>query len=231
MSNLYVTDIAWLERMEVFEKAFLCVNKERQQKIQMYQQQNDRARSLAAGLLLKHAMYREKKAELPLVMNTHGRPYARECDDFYFSLSHSGNYAICAVGSRNIGADIQEWKELKQNLASRFFHQEEILYLEQIRQTSGEEEYCRTFFNLWSLKESYIKYTGVGFAQGMQKDNLIPLLQCGQCILMDACKKPIQIFGQLYQAYQGYSIGVVSSEDNLTSAICYLSGEELLGTV
>ena len=76
-----------------------------------------------------------------------------------FNLSHSGRYAACIVGAGMCGIDIEQIKE-KGNfsrVAERFFCENERIYLK-------SEETSEAFYKIWTLKESYMKYTGMGFA-------------------------------------------------------------------
>jgi 4'-phosphopantetheinyl transferase len=88
------------------------------------------------------------------------KPYIRELPDLHFSISHSGNWWICAVSEGEVGLDIQEEKVRNpERLAKRFFHSDEIRWLEK----NGFDQFCR----IWAYKESYVKYTGVGLLKGM----------------------------------------------------------------
>ncbi|MDD4774148.1 MAG: 4'-phosphopantetheinyl transferase superfamily protein [Eubacteriales bacterium] len=85
-----------------------------------------------------------------------GRPRFTEDGLPYFSVSHSGDLWACAVSGRRVGLDIQR-VTCERNvpaISRRFFHPEEIAYLEQ----NG----YNGFFSVWTAKESYVKYTGDG---------------------------------------------------------------------
>lgn len=96
-----------------------------------------------------------------------GKPYFQEIP-LFFSLSHSGEYVLCAVSCREVGADIQKlqpadvWK-----LAKRFYSEAECLAL---KRCESEEERQRLFFELWSRKEAYGKLTGTGVATVLGQD-------------------------------------------------------------
>ncbi len=97
-----------------------------------------------------------------------GKPYLQG-DPFYFNLSHSGNYVICAVSTREIGADIQQHGAGgMERLAQRFFSADEVSAL----QACGEEREA-LFYRLWTRKEAYGKLTGRGIA-GALEVNLLP---------------------------------------------------------
>lgn len=97
----------------------------------------------------------------------HGKP---EIVDFpmYFSLSHSGDYVLCAVSDREVGADIQKLQAAGfSKLASRFFTEAEYQTLEKC---VDEAERQKLFFRLWTKKEAYGKLTGQGVAAILNRD-------------------------------------------------------------
>lgn len=96
-----------------------------------------------------------------------GKPYFQGIP-LYFSLSHSGEYVLCAVSCREVGADIQKIQPADVGkLAKRFFSGSEYLALERC---GPAEERQRLFFELWSRKEAYGKLTGEGAAAVIGED-------------------------------------------------------------
>lgn len=96
----------------------------------------------------------------------HGKP---ELVDFplHFSLSHSGEYVLCAVSESEVGADIQRMQPLDfLRLAGRFFTEAERAAIE----VCGEAERQGLFFRLWARKEAYGKLTGRGIAAALHRD-------------------------------------------------------------
>ena len=72
-----------------------------------------------------------------------------------FSVSHSGPYWACVVADRPVGLDIQMHKGGRlEDIAGRFFHEKEAAWLK----VQGIEH----FFDVWTAKESYVKWTGQG---------------------------------------------------------------------
>ncbi len=91
-----------------------------------------------------------------------GKPYLAG-GPFFFSLSHSGDYVLCAVSGQEVGADIQKMQQADYGkLASRFFAGEECRLLEQCR---SEEDRRMLFYWLWTRKEALGKLTGRGVAK------------------------------------------------------------------
>ena len=110
-----------------------------------------------------------------ILRGEHGKPYFADRDMPHFSLSHSGSRMACAVGPAPCGMDIQEhtFRGKKRNpaylirLAERYFHPDEAEYLKKSADTGN------TFFDLWSARESYVKYTGEGITGDFSAFNIL----------------------------------------------------------
>jgi phosphopantetheine--protein transferase-like protein len=98
-----------------------------------------------------------------------GKPYLLNYPDLFFNLSHSKDVVVCVLSGQEIGVDVQKHVKVKENLAHRFFTAEEDAFLDTLKQEDGSigKDYAEWFFRLWSIKESYIKYTGKGMKQGL----------------------------------------------------------------
>ena len=92
-------------------------------------------------------------------INREGKPYIENCP-YHFNLSHSGDFLLLAVGECPVGADIEKITRILPKTLKQYFSQEE--------QTLVEKEGKKTFFEFWTKKESYVKYTGEGI-KGLSK--------------------------------------------------------------
>lgn len=86
------------------------------------------------------------------------------------SITDSGSYWIVGVSDQRIGIDLQENRIRKapcspddasrcRKLASRYFHDSESSY---VLSSQTDAETIRRFFQIWTAKEAYVKYTGTG---------------------------------------------------------------------
>ncbi len=93
-----------------------------------------------------------------------GKPYLRD-QELFFSLSHSGDYAACAISQGEIGLDIQQVRQADTDrLAARFYPSRE----KDILQACSEESDRRLlFYQLWVQKESYGKLEGSGLPKAL----------------------------------------------------------------
>lgn len=89
--------------------------------------------------------------------NKYGKPYLKSYDNFYFNLSYSENIVTCGISSREIGIDIEKIKNINfKKITNLFFTKHENNYI------LNSSDKLKCFFKLWTLKESYLKYTGKG---------------------------------------------------------------------
>ncbi len=96
-----------------------------------------------------------------------GKPYLENVP-LYFNLSHSGDYVLCAVSGREVGADIQKIQPVDvMKLARRFFSEPECRTLERCE---NEQERQWVFLRLWTRKEAWGKFTGEGVAAALGRD-------------------------------------------------------------
>jgi len=88
------------------------------------------------------------------------------CNEIYISVSHSGRYFVCVISDAPVGVDVQEARSVKaMNIAGRYFTAEEIKYIEE----TGDEG----FFLIWTRKEAYSKYTGLGLEEIMKGTDVL----------------------------------------------------------
>ena len=142
MTSVYITNILSLMNGEIYEYYYSRIGKTRQDKANGLLRPEDKARSVGAGAVLRFAV--EDSAQynyddLKLLTDKRGKPYF-EGNPFFISLSHSGDYAVCAISDSPVGVDIEKEKTLTENFKKRFAP--DILE--------------------WTKKEAKGKLTGVG---------------------------------------------------------------------
>lgn len=119
-----------------------------------------RAEGICSERLMIHAL-RDTDSEIHLPpeirTNEYGKPEL-ENSLLHFSLSHSGSYCACAVGSTVIGADIQKRAMFDRRIAERNFSAAELEFV------LNAEDMDAAFTKIWAMKESYVKALGKGLA-------------------------------------------------------------------
>ncbi len=133
-----------------------------------FHREKDQRRALLARSLLRETLSRY--APVPprawrFALGPHGKPEiaAPAAPRLRFNLSHTADLVACAVTlGDEIGVDVEEWTRPCEalELGERVFTPEENQAL--LALSPGARQ--RRFFELWTLKEAYLKARGLGFA-------------------------------------------------------------------
>lgn len=105
--------------------------------------------------------------ELKFEITEHGKPELSNSSlPLRFNLSHNNNLIICTVClNHDIGCDVENLsrKINVSSIARRYFSENEYLALQKL--PAGTQQ--AKFFEYWTLKEAFVKATGLGISQGL----------------------------------------------------------------
>ena len=163
-AKTYYTDFSSLLDPSMLEKKIPLVPPERQERIETAKRPETKASLLAAGMLLNAVIKQEYNiSAFEVAIANHGKPYLVGHEDIHFNLSHSGTIAVCTVSDTEVGVDIEKTDAPHDmmGVANRFFSLLE--YNAILMSHNPKEAFCR----LWTLRESYVKMRGMGFAIGL----------------------------------------------------------------
>ncbi len=158
MTNLYLLRVTPLEEERTREHYLPTVSPFRREKVERFQKDRAKAASLGAGMLLRWALFRRGIDRDDTVTDSWGRPWAAAAPSLYLSLSHSGEYAVCALGDEPLGVDVQQIGPLRPGVLKRFYSEKE----REMVADAPEKE--REFARIWARKESYVKALGRGLS-------------------------------------------------------------------
>lgn len=88
------------------------------------------------------------------------KPFLEKAEGCYFSVSYSGEWMAIAASDQEIGVDIERRRTLLTGALRRCFTEREQDYV-------GDDE--RRFFELWTQKEAYVKYAGLGLKRDLRR--------------------------------------------------------------
>lgn len=86
------------------------------------------------------------------------KPYIGSAEHFHFNVSHSGQWVVCAIHDRPVGIDVERIVDVDISLYREHLSAPEYYLLKGARPHMQLE----LFYELWTLKESYMKQTGLG---------------------------------------------------------------------
>lgn len=118
--------------------------------------------------ILKNVMKKEFQISFNDSMierDRYGKPFLKDFPYIHYNISHCDGYIACGVSSEPIGIDIENVRECPTKVLKRVFSDKEIEYVESSRSKDLK------FFQLWTLKESYIKAIGKGLSYPIDKVN------------------------------------------------------------
>lgn len=109
-----------------------------------------------------------KAQDLIFNNGSHGKPELQNPPiALRFNLSHNDNLIVCAVClNNNIGCDVESLsrKISIEAIAKRYFSAQEYKSLIALPQALQQHR----FFEYWTLKEAFVKTTGLGISQGLE---------------------------------------------------------------
>lgn len=160
-------DITQMDRPG-YERLYRQASPERRLRADKCLKAEDKLRCIAADALLRRSVARVLgRSEFTVEKGNYGKPSIQNAPDFHYNLSHSGPWAVIAYGGSPVGIDVEAIRPGApvEKLVRRFF-------------TQAEQEYVRgsteRFFEIWTRKESYLKYLGTGLRRSLDSFCVLP---------------------------------------------------------
>lgn len=160
MIQVFLLDIECLK--DNFDYLLGKMSLQRQNKIKSYSFNDDKLRSLGAGILIDYGLniYGLSRNQINIVYNKMGKSYI-EGKDLYFNISHSDQFVACAFSNEDVGIDLQKVHKVSDSFVNKVCTKKEIDQILNDRENQ--------IIRLWTFKESYLKMTGEGIARDFSK--------------------------------------------------------------
>ena len=158
--KIYTMDTEELADTAFYQKCYSSLSDRRQEKADSYHFSADMKLSVGAGLLLDRGLneYGLRESEVRIGLGENGKPYLLDYPEIHYNLAHSGNMVLAVFADTEVGCDIEQIKTADLKVAKRFFCADEYAYIASLE----EEEQAGAFCRIWTLKESFLKATGMG---------------------------------------------------------------------
>lgn len=145
---------------------FADASLERQAQILAYRRTEDKLRSLCADHLAREMLAAATgltPRDLIFERDAHGKPFAKNCA-LHFNLTHSGDFAACAIHDRPVGIDMEAIRPVRAALSEKVCADAELSWVMPDGAFDNER-----FLRLWTAKEAFLKCTGEGIASDLRK--------------------------------------------------------------
>lgn len=158
MIRTYILHTGELENIRWSDEIF---SERRKEKMAKMKREEAKAMSSCAELLLIYALRKQDPTvplPLPITVTDRDKPEIKDAP-WYFNLSHSKDYAACAVSDAPVGVDIEYFRVRELMYPDRILHPDEAHLLAYISNPNEKKKY---FYECWVAKESYLKNLGIG---------------------------------------------------------------------
>ena len=139
-----------------------AVPEEKKRSAEKFYHKEDAYRSICAEILIRFCIH-ETTGTLSffdMKRNAYGKPYISGIEDFCFNLSHAGEWVVIAYGRKEVGIDVEMMRTDMTGIVNSCYGKSEKAY---IFSAEGREKDERAI-EIWTMKESYVKYRGMGLS-------------------------------------------------------------------
>ncbi|EJQ93985.1 cereulide biosynthesis 4'-phosphopantetheinyl transferase CesP [Bacillus cereus] len=199
--RIYVVELSPITEKKLSE-LYMLISEERRLAVRKLLNKKDKIRSVIGELLVRMVMhFAYRKKNIIFARTREGKPYVDGEPLIHFNVSHAGDYILCAFASHPVGVDVEEVKEIAyEDIVQHCFTKQERQYIFQPIPSP-----LHRFYEIWTLKESYVKCVGKGLS--------IPL-DSFSCVKGDS----IKVFGK--DVHEKYTCQQISIHPNYKVAVC-----------
>ena len=168
MYNIFYYDINKMSD-DLYNKGLDSIPLIRKKEILKKANTNDRKLSLAGDILTRKylsRLYNIPEEKLEIKKGEKGKPYVLNIPA-HFNVSHSGDYTVLAISDRPIGIDLEIIRDFSAILAKKYFNEDELKYISGNSSSRKKSLMQKCFYEIWTAKEAYLKFTGKGIAGGI----------------------------------------------------------------
>lgn len=209
----------------IFNSLMQYLDENKQAAIRRFYKWEDSQRALFSELLIRTIAMEKLRIDngkIQFEKNEYGKPFLKGFPEFCFNLSHSGEWVVCAIDDEAVGIDVEEINHIDLKISDRFFSEEESA---DIRSKPASEQ-LQYFFDIWTLKESYIKAWGKGLSVPLDSFSL--KVYPGGGIVLKTGNAFRQCFFHQYDIDPKYKMSVCSLKNKFPDNIREKSLEDII---
>ncbi|MDD3363716.1 MAG: 4'-phosphopantetheinyl transferase superfamily protein [Syntrophomonas sp.] len=188
---------------------------ERQIQIRKFVRKEDVYRSLLADLMLMQII-RENlpipHQKISFEANAYGKPFLVGIN-LHFNISHSGAWVVGIIDNAPVGIDIEVISPMDLDVGRILFSPVEYSDL----MAKIEADRLAYFFELWTLKESYIKMLGKGLSKPL--DSFAIRIDGNGIIRFEAENEPEGLYFKQYGIDKDYKMSACATNKGFPEAV------------
>ncbi|MFJ7954470.1 4'-phosphopantetheinyl transferase family protein [Lysinibacillus sp. NPDC096418] len=203
------------------------LSSEKQNRIKKMKFLDDQYRSLIGELLIRYIASKKlalTNEDFKFSSNSFGKPFIQSYPSFHYNIAHSGEWVVCAIHNEEVGIDIEMIKPIDKSSIYKLLEGEEVNYI-------TKKKTLAAFYDIWTLKESYVKAIGKGLSLPLQSF-LVRIKNEDQIDLID--RKDNNIIENakctLYKMCNGYRLStciIIKNNALVQTSYNYLSFEKI----
>ena len=216
-----IDDLQFLEMRSIFQA---CLPPEVCKAVKKIKFPAGIQRKILGSLMLRAILYRDfdvKPKDIKIGYTEKDKPYLLSHPNIHFNISHSGNWVVFAFSSKKVGIDIEKVKKINFGIAKRFYSDEEQKQLFLL----NKKKQLDYFFDLWTLKESYLKALGTGLTKSLSSFT-VRLTKGNYSLHEDGVENTV-VLKQLF-IDRDYKLSVCCFEENIKEDVSVLYINDLL---
>ncbi|UKS26672.1 4'-phosphopantetheinyl transferase superfamily protein [Paenibacillus sp. HWE-109] len=157
--KIIATKICPHTEVEIWHSLEVHLDEARRNKIGKCLQKKQQQRMIIGDILLRYALQQEFGSApglLRIGYGPYGKPWLYERPEVFFNISHAGEWVAVALGSREVGIDVEIQGPRFAKLADCLLSPSELRDFQSIQ--DQDTFLCRR----WVMKESFVKMIGLG---------------------------------------------------------------------
>ncbi|MEK4562925.1 4'-phosphopantetheinyl transferase superfamily protein [Staphylococcus sp. FSL K6-3157] len=175
--------------------------------------QNDK-RNTRYSELFKYYCIREHTGhhfdDIQFSKEEYGKPVLHMPSGIHLNVSHTDGFSVCVVSDKNVGIDIEKIEAIDLDIAKKYFALTESQY---IMNAQNSDVQFNRFFEVWTMKECYLKLLGIGMYKELDSFSITPGRESYN--IVETGKDMSQIFSFFHNlVFEKYALSVILEATN-----------------
>lgn len=225
MCEIYGVNLSKSLDSSTFQLLLQLLSLEKQKKINKFLHFEDAQRGLVADLLIRYIIAKKgmTNGECQFKINGFGKPFLMNFPNFEFNLSHSEEWVVCAIDTAPVGIDVEAIKPIDLQVANHFFTEKECHYIF----SSANLQESR-FYEVWTLKESYIKAVGQGLTIPLHSFSIVHTNSSYQLELESGNLDDHSFYFKQMALDPHYKLAICTQNNHLPSNVTHIHLQDLV---